>query len=289
MSVSRRRWCVAYGSFRRFVPTTGADQKQGNGIARRVARGNGLAPGPHTRRRGLHHDRRPRADIRSLPESSRSRTCSFRGWMSAQSLVRSCRSSLRPPNHRRPGHARPAGDDNDRGDRRRLAIPASRMDRRASSHRPHRRGSCLPAGAPATGREGLLTQLRRSHGAALGPISSSIDRSLRSGHSKGFCVELGDWRAAVNDVAVPVVLDEARQSVLTLACGGPPQILTRRKLEELGRQMVAGGNRGGNRDREDVRAQGVSYRFVIVRRRLAPTGRAVRRFARANHHWRASD
>jgi len=46
-------------------------------------------------------------------------------------------------------------------------------------------------------------------------------------------------------VAVPVVLDEARQSVLTLACGGPPQILTRRKLEELGRQMVAVGIAAG--------------------------------------------
>ncbi len=95
------------------------------------------------------------------------------------------------------------------------------------------------AGLSEPHRAALLEQLRERHAPDWPVISRHVERSLRSVSSRGFCLELGEWKAQVNDVAVPVVVDSTNETVLTLACGGPPQMLPQRKLEDLGREMVS--------------------------------------------------
>lgn len=90
-------------------------------------------------------------------------------------------------------------------------------------------------------RASLLAQLQLHEDGDWAAVSKRIGRSLRSVASKGYCVELGEWKSDINDVAVPIVLDEAHESVLTLACGGPPQMLPSKKLEKLGGEMVIVG------------------------------------------------
>jgi DNA-binding IclR family transcriptional regulator len=90
-------------------------------------------------------------------------------------------------------------------------------------------------------RDAMLAQLRRHEAGDWPAVSKRIARSLRSVATRGYCVEVGEWRAQINDVAVPVVLDDARENVLTLACGGPPQMLPAKSLERLGREMVVVG------------------------------------------------
>ena len=115
------------------------------------------------------------------------------------------------------------------------------MDRRKRSDRPHGLRTRLPRGALA-GKPCLAARATALHeDGDWAAVSKRIGRSLRSVASKGYCVELGEWKSDINDVAVPIVLDEARESVLTLACGGPPQMVPSKKLEKLGGEMVIVG------------------------------------------------
>jgi len=103
-------------------------------------------------------------------------------------------------------------------------------------------GHAYLAGLADGKREALLAELRRQQPKEWPAIAKSIERSVRSVESKGYCVALGEWKTHVNDVAVPLILDETRENVLTLACGGPPALLTPKKLDELGRQMMDVGS-----------------------------------------------
>ncbi|MGE0799110.1 MAG: IclR family transcriptional regulator [Lautropia sp.] len=95
------------------------------------------------------------------------------------------------------------------------------------------------AGLAPERRAELLQRLQLEHAQDWPVVSQRIERSLQSVAARGFCLELGEWKPHINDVAVPVVLDAAHHTVLTIACGGPPQLLPQDKLEELGTVMVS--------------------------------------------------
>ena len=102
-------------------------------------------------------------------------------------------------------------------------------------------GHAFLAGLTPAHRETVLKELQPHYRSEWPAITERIARSLRSIGSRGFCVEIGEWKTQINDVAVPIRLDPAHATVLTLACGGPPQMLPPRKLEKLGREMVGVG------------------------------------------------
>lgn len=84
-----------------------------------------------------------------------------------------------------------------------------------------------------------LAQLSRKfaehYGAEWPALRKRINRDIRSIEREGYCVVTGEWTPQVNGVGVPIVLNDGL--VLSLAVGGPSQLLPPRVLEALGIQM----------------------------------------------------
>jgi DNA-binding IclR family transcriptional regulator len=99
-------------------------------------------------------------------------------------------------------------------------------------------GHAYIAGLPEERRSALMEKLRDHYAEEWTVISKNIERSIQSIQINGYCLEVGEWKSNINDVAVPVVLDQSGDTVISFVCGGPPKLLPVEKLEELGREMA---------------------------------------------------
>ena len=99
-------------------------------------------------------------------------------------------------------------------------------------------GRALLSALDATELSQLLEQLHRSSERDWPRLSSGIDRALRDAATLGFCASLGEFRAEVNSIAVPLTLPGGER--VAINCGGPAFAFPESRLhEEIAPQLLA--------------------------------------------------
>jgi len=98
-------------------------------------------------------------------------------------------------------------------------------------------GHAYLAGLGETARAELLEALRADSGAAWPKSWRLIRANLAAVAEHGYCMALGEWKAQVNGVAVPI-RTRGGQEVFAMSCGGPAQLLQEGALDSLGRHLV---------------------------------------------------
>jgi DNA-binding IclR family transcriptional regulator len=99
-------------------------------------------------------------------------------------------------------------------------------------------GRAYLAGLRRPERATLLDQLSRFCSKERWPdVCAAIDRELERYRTYGYCLGVGEWRAHVCGVAVPIVLRDG--SVLSINCGGTCTRMTARRLAEMGERLKA--------------------------------------------------
>lgn len=101
-------------------------------------------------------------------------------------------------------------------------------------------GRAYLAGITDDERETLMQKLRERAGEERWPqLEDGIRRSIEEIRTRGFCLNIGEWNAQVNSVAVPYRPPQGDLPVLAFNCGGPAYIMPREKLEtDLGPRLV---------------------------------------------------
>jgi DNA-binding IclR family transcriptional regulator len=105
---------------------------------------------------------------------------------------------------------------------------------------PTAMGRALLAGTPADERASLMQQVRRTvaDDAEFEQLARGVERAVQDVATRGFCASIGEWRADVNAVGVPLVTRDG--AVHALICGGPAFRLTAGRLEQdCGPPLVA--------------------------------------------------
>ena len=94
-------------------------------------------------------------------------------------------------------------------------------------------------------RSMLMQKLREKAGEDKWPaLEDGILRSIEEVNTRGFCINLGEWNAQVNSVAVPFKSPQGDLPTLAFNCGGPAYILPPERLEkELGPRLVELANK----------------------------------------------
>lgn len=99
-------------------------------------------------------------------------------------------------------------------------------------------GHAYLAGLKAPVREAVLAEIQADSDAAWPKTEALIRANLTAIAEQGYCMALGEWRAQINGVAVPIRSLEG-QEVFAMSCGGPAQLLPKSALAALGQELVA--------------------------------------------------
>lgn len=96
---------------------------------------------------------------------------------------------------------------------------------------PTAMGRALLVALPADERTALMREIKRrlDDAATYDRLARGVDQAVRDISERGFCMSLGDWRADVNAVGVPLVTRDG--NIYALICGGPAFRLSGEKLE----------------------------------------------------------
>lgn len=100
-------------------------------------------------------------------------------------------------------------------------------------------GRALLAALPESERDFLMEHVRKRAGdaKAFAKLAKGVEKAVRDVAGRGFCMSLGEWRADVNAIGVPLFAHD--RNVYGLICGGPAFRMSRELLEtECGPRLV---------------------------------------------------
>jgi len=100
-------------------------------------------------------------------------------------------------------------------------------------------GRALLAALPAGEREFLMGHVKKRNDDEkdYAKLAAGVDNAVADVATRGFCLSLGDWRADVNAVGVPLIAHD--QNIYGLICGGPAFRIPAEMLEnQCGPRLV---------------------------------------------------
>jgi len=100
-------------------------------------------------------------------------------------------------------------------------------------------GRALLAALPAAEREFLMSHVKKRNDNVkeYAKLTAGVDNAVADVATKGFCLSLGDWRADVNAVGVPLIAHD--RNIYGLICGGPAFRISAEMLEnQCGPRLV---------------------------------------------------
>lgn len=99
-------------------------------------------------------------------------------------------------------------------------------------------GHAILAALPEDDRQYLLEHLRHRHAKHWTEIKARIEEGRAQYRERGYAWSIGSWMTDINGVAAPLVCPGG-SPVLVLACGAPARHLPRKRMDEIGRRLVA--------------------------------------------------
>jgi len=99
-------------------------------------------------------------------------------------------------------------------------------------------GRALLAALPEDERNHLMEFIERREPERWPQIRAGIERGLEDYAKRGFTISIGEWKADVNAVGVPMIPSDGSQ-ILVFNCGAPAFQLSRERLEtDIGPRLV---------------------------------------------------
>jgi len=92
-------------------------------------------------------------------------------------------------------------------------------------------GRAYLAGLPDAQREALMPRLAEHEGARWPMVRDGIQKAVEEYRSKGYCTSVGEWKAEVNAVGVPLVPHDG-SPVMAFNLGGPAFLVDPKRLDD---------------------------------------------------------